>query len=253
MKVKNIAFYGVMSAILISTGASAATTTKIASQKYVDDKAAQTLTTVSNTYATQDSVTNINNVLNNAETGLVGKITAAQSAADAAKNAADAAQADATKNAGDITALGTRVTKNETDIKSLTDGIDKTVADSIAGALTGEGAIKDAIDSAIEGAVGNLPIGTLTTDVNNLKTTVGDENSGLVKSVNDNATAIGTNSSAIETLNGNAETAGSVANTVNKMAIPRPDDNCSSESGRCVLSVSTEGSLMWLDVTAPTE
>lgn len=38
------------------------------------------------------------------------------------------------------------------------------------------------------------------------------------------------------------------------LAIPRPTGNCASESGRCVLSVDTEGSgLMWLDVTSPLE
>lgn len=270
MKVKNIAFSGVMATILLGVGAAnAATAAKIASQKYVDDKATQTLTTVSTTYATKESVTEINNLLTNEETGLQAQIDAATATANTAKDTADTAKesadnalskigdensgltkaiadvdAKAAQNTTDISDLDRRVTKNTDDIAALNEGLDKKVADSIADALKGDGDIKETIDNAIKTAVDELPIGTLTSDVDALKETVGDENSGLVQQVN-------ANTSAIDTLNGDADTAGSVANTVKDLAIPKPDDSCSAESGRCVLSVSTTGDLMWLDVTAP--
>ncbi len=180
------------------------------------------------------------------ETSGLTKATAdaAATAAAADKKASDAA-AQATKNATDLTALDVRVTKNTNDIAAINSGIDKTVADAIAGALTGEGEIKESIDAAIDSAIGDLPIGTLTTDVANLKTTVGDDTTGLVKDVADN-------SAAIETLNGDENTAGSVANTVKSLAVPQPTGDCAAQSGRCVLSYDTTAKgVVWMDVTSP--
>lgn len=108
MKKKNIAFTGAMAAILFSAGANAATATKIASQKYVDDKESSILQTVSNTYATTETVegmstnitniteqiTNLGDTVNNAETGVVAKAEKAAEDAAAAKTAAENAQKD---------------------------------------------------------------------------------------------------------------------------------------------------------------
>ena len=85
MKKSNIAFSGVMAAILFSAGAANATTTQIASKQYVDTRETAILENVSNTYETKENVqnlteqvTNLGDTINNAETGLtttVKKIT----------------------------------------------------------------------------------------------------------------------------------------------------------------------------------
>ena len=85
MKKSNIAFSGVVAAILFSAGAANATTTQIASKQYVDTRETAILENVSNTYETKENVqnlteqvTNLGDTINNAETGLtttVKKIT----------------------------------------------------------------------------------------------------------------------------------------------------------------------------------
>ena len=38
-----------------------------------------------------------------------------------------------------------------------------------------------------------------------------------------------------------------------ELAVPQPDADCQAESGLCVLSVTTDGDLAWVNVTAPAE
>ena len=38
-----------------------------------------------------------------------------------------------------------------------------------------------------------------------------------------------------------------------ELAVPQPDADCQAESGLCVLSVTTDGDLAWVNVTTPAE
>ena len=89
MKVKNIAFSGVMAAILGATSANAAVT--VASQGYVDSKVGAVETNITNnyltkgdarnTYATTEYVTeNVTNILGNETAGLVADVAANKTA-----------------------------------------------------------------------------------------------------------------------------------------------------------------------------
>lgn len=74
----------------------------------------------------------------------------------------------------------------------------------------------------------------------------------------DKVAQIGTNTTAIATLNADAQTAGSVDNkiaTAKATLLDKPvDNNCTAESGLCVLTLSKDGSkLVWIDVTDPAD
>ncbi len=193
MKKKNIAFTGAMAAILFSAGANAATATKIASQKYVDDKETSILQTVSNTYATTETVdgistnitniteqiTNLGDTVNDAENGVVAKADKAIADAAAAKTAADKAQ-------GEVDAL-------ETVVGNETAGLVKTVADAAAAAAAADTkatnagtAAKaaqddvDALETVVAGKAAQSDLTALTTrvgtaegEIDALQTTVG--------------------------------------------------------------------------------
>lgn len=192
MKKTNIAFSGAMAAILFSAGANAATT-QIASKKYVDDKGTAILTTVGNTYATQDTVdgmstsitnmgqqiTKLDTAVNNAETGVVAKADQAAKDAAAAKTAAAAAQAD-------VDAL-------ETVVGDETSGLVKSVADAVATATAANTAATtaksaaddaqsdvDALNTVVAGKASQTDLTALTTrvttaegDITALETKVG--------------------------------------------------------------------------------
>ncbi len=65
---------------------------------------------------------------------------------------------------------------------------------------------------------------------------------------------IGTNTTAITTLNADAQTAGSVDNKVSALLGGVPVSNtCDAQSGLCVLTKGTDGSLVWIDVTNPAD
>ncbi len=191
----------------------------------------------------QSDVNDLADVVNSTTNGLATKASQSDLDTLAGKVNNETTGLDSKASQSDLTALDGRVTKNENDIKSLNEGLDKKVADSIANALTGEGDIKESIDNAISTAIGDLPIGTLTSDVDNLKSTVGDASDGLVKDVADNK-------SAIDTLNGGVNDAGSVKNTVAGMTVPKPTIDC-GEGKMCVLSIGTDGNPVWVDVTQP--
>ncbi len=69
MKKTSVVFSGFMAAILFGTGATHAAT-QIASKQYVDNKASDTLTTIENTYATKESVTQLETTVNDPTSGL---------------------------------------------------------------------------------------------------------------------------------------------------------------------------------------
>ena len=99
MKKRNIAFSGVMAAILFSAGAANAAT-QIASKQYVDNRETSILQTVSNTYETKENVQNLTtqvtqlgDTINNEETGLKKQVEDAVSTAEDAKTTADEAKA----------------------------------------------------------------------------------------------------------------------------------------------------------------
>lgn len=50
-----------------------------------------------------------------------------------------------------------------------------------------------------------------------------------------------------------AQNAGQVDAAIRAYTIPVPPTNCQATSGRCLLSVDTEGELAWVDVTEPAE
>ena len=62
------------------------------------------------------------------------------------------------------------------------------------------------------------------------------------------------NTTAIATLNADAATAGSVDNKVSALLGGVPVSNtCDAQSGLCVLTKGTDGSLVWIDVTNPAD
>lgn len=97
----------------------------------------------------------------------------------------------------------------------------------------------DGQDTALDGKITTNAnaIGAVAT----LTTTEKTNTVGAINEVNANVT----------TLMADAQTVGSVDNTVQTYAIPKPSDSdCNAASGLCVLSVSADGqTLTWVDVT----
>lgn len=162
------------------------------------------------------------------------------------------------------------------------------VGDAVQQVNANLGGVQEDVDEALEKADTNTGlIEGLTTDVATLQSTVGNAESGLVKGVADNAAAIATeesrakaaeealdgrvgtlettvndttsgvaaNAAAITTLNSGADVEGSVDNKIKVKAdtlLNRPTTNtCGANSGLCVLTMSNEGDLVWIDVTDP--
>ena len=358
MKVKNIAFSGIMAAILMSmAGAHAATAVQIASQQYVQNQVADkaTRTELSEGLATKADKTafeSLQTAVNSTESGLGTK--AAQASLDQTNAYIGTIPEGATatnvvayvqeKTAGIATdaaleELTGRVTTAETDIDGLQAKVgDVSVADRIATSLadytttanlqkdyltkadatntyatkttigdlgtheTVVAYVGDAVEtvndnlgttkSTAEEALGKADanadtIGTLSTDVATLQSTVGNAESGLVKGVADNAAAIAAeesrataaeealdgrvdtlettvndttsgvaaNAAAITTLNSGDTVEGSVAYKIKATAetlLNKPVENtCGANSGLCVLTMSNDGDLVWIDVTNP--
>ena len=111
MKKANIAFSGVMAAILVSAGAANAAT-EIASKSYVDKRESAILESVADTYETkenvqliQQTVTELGDTINNQDTGLAAQVKDAVDAASAAQTAAEEAKNTATGAQGAVDAL----------------------------------------------------------------------------------------------------------------------------------------------------
>ena len=101
-------------------------------------------------------------------------------------------------------------------------------------ALTGDTGTVAELQKAIDGLNGeDGTITTINTTVTELQTVVGDENSGLVKDVAANKTAIAANTAAI----------------ANKITMPAA---CASGNQTCVLMVAN-GIVSWTPVTSPVE
>lgn len=162
MKKKNIAFSGFMAAILLGANANAAT--QIASRQYVDNKESSILTSVSENYATQETVnsvtenvtnitqqvTNLNETVNNAETGLKTVVDQAAKDAAAAKTTAEEAKTTAGSAQTDVDALEKVVGNAEAGL--VKDVADAKTAASAAGskadaAGVAAGAAQDAVDA----------------------------------------------------------------------------------------------------------
>ena len=156
MKKSNIVFSGIMATILMGAGAANAATV-IASQGYVDRKDAEITTNLEQNYATKESVSVLDDAINNQETGLAGKVDSL----DDAINNPD-------------TGLANTVGELETVVNDPDSGLAGKVDDAVAAA--GEASTK---------------VDEIQTTVDELGTTVGDAESGLVKDVNDLGTAVG--------------------------------------------------------------
>ena len=156
MKKSNIVFSGIMATILMGAGAANAATV-IASQGYVDRKDAEITTNLEQNYATKESVSALDDAINNQETGLAGKVDSL----DDAINNPD-------------TGLANTVGELETVVNDPDSGLASKVDDAVATA--GEASTK---------------VDKIQTTVDELGTTVGDAESGLVKDVNDLGTAVG--------------------------------------------------------------
>lgn len=261
MKVKNIAFSGFAAAVMLSAGvANAATTTQIASKTYVDntvgavdDKVTTLNTTLTEQYTkTNDMGTVINQNITNAINNENGAIkTALDSKADAADVQTLTTQVGT--NTTNITNLTSQQATNTGDISQLKTDVagkaDKiTVTAEQAGNLTmvdanGQYQVVDGVKAA--------DVAT-TSDVTTIINSAITADDGAIK------TELDKKADAATTLAGygitDAYTKTETDAKIIDLAIPRPTGNCASESGRCVLSVDTEGSgLMWLDVTSPLE
>lgn len=231
MKNKNIAFSGVMAAILLSAGAASAATTntKIASEAYVKGQVSTINTNLTENYYNK---TQTDTAISNAATqegGAIKAITDALSArikevADSTPseetlaNKADRVDGVTAENAGGIAtvAAGGNYEMSTTKLSDL--ATTASVATAIENAVKADGAIDTAVDTKITEELG--------TD--------------------------GAISGAIDTaISDSVKEDGAVYTTM----IPRPKDGeCSGDSDMCVLSVDkTTGALTWVNVTNPLE
>ncbi len=177
-----------------------------------------------------------------------------------------------TADTSDLTALQERVTTAEGKITAA-EGKITTVEGQITaaeGRLTTVEGVADTASTNAQQALTNIgTVSALETEsktdlvgaINELHTEMGKTatNAGLEEL----KATVAQNTADIETKAASADLNTHVTNeTIHVTAaekeswnakIPKPGDNCNAASGRCVLSVTTTGDLMWLDVTAPLE
>ena len=156
MKKSNIVFSGIMATILMGAGAANAATV-IASQGYVDRQDAEITNNLEQNYATKESVSALDDAINNQETGLAGKVDS----------------------------LDDAINNPDTGLANTVGELEKVVNDPDSGLA---GKVDDAL--AVAGAA-STKVDAIKTTVDELGTTVGDAESGLVKDVNDLGTAVG--------------------------------------------------------------
>lgn len=275
MKVKNIVFSGFAAAIFAAGAANAATTsTQIASKSYVDNQIREVGTevntlqqTLENNYTTTEQlqdvvIENITNELK--EDGAITKVLA---------DKADAA---------DVEALGERVTTAEEKIKTLNgdENTEGSVANQIKTAVDGKADLIEVtaaqagtiaiVDANGQYQLGDVKAADLVTnnDVDE-KITNALSDEGLKEKITE---IVGDGTVVTEVIEksidegrlkeeldkkANVEDVYTKEQTdaqIIKLAIPQPTGNCAADSGRCVLSIDTEGKgLMWLDITEPLE
>jgi len=225
----------------------------------------------------QTSVDALETTVGDETAGLVKDVADAAATATAAGTAAENAQKDvdalegvvnsttdglATKaSAADVTALTSRVSTNETNIAKKADKV--TVAEGQAGNI------------ATVNASGQYEVSTVkatdlvTNETVTEKITTALEGNESVKEIITNIVGDGTvvteaidksvNSGTLKTeLDKKADkettyTKEETNTAISDYAIPRPDANCTATSGRCVLSVDTDGNFIWVDVTSPVD
>lgn len=180
MKVKNIAFSGVMAAILGATSANAALT--VASQDYVDSKVGAVETNITNNYLTKDEATNtyltetqvteqITNVVGTSENGALADVAANKAAiAGLQSSKANAADVYTKTEANDLLAA-----KADAD-----DVYSKTDADSTFATKTALGAVettanaaatKTYVDTELGKKADTTAVEAITTSLSNYATT----------------------------------------------------------------------------------
>lgn len=166
--------------------------------------------------------------INNADTGLLSQ---AKAYTDVLADGAVAT------NTGAIATLNGDKNTEGSVAKSIADAI--SASESAAANKYAEKTYVDNQDTALDGKITTNAnaIGAVAT----LTTTEKTNTVGAINEVNANVT----------TLMAGVEIVGSVDNTVQTYAIPKPSDSdCDAASGLCVLSVSSDGTtLQWVDVT----
>ena len=214
MKIRNIVFSGFMGAIL-ATASNAAPT--IASKNYVDslvgaretvlqDQITQNLTTLGEH---ADVITQMDEDYQAADTAIRSEFAAADAATLVSANKYTDAEIDAlekslSETGGNVGALTSRVTTNETNISNLTQTVsgNKEAAEQAVKALT-EGAVTTNASNIAKNA----------TAISDLTTTVTNNAAAAQQAVDNLANnAVATNTAAIATLNGDGE--GSVAKSI---------------------------------------
>lgn len=225
MKNKNIAFSGLIAAILLSVGGGTANAaTQIASKDYVDKHVEGVVDTRLSDYTmTNDLGTVINQNIQTSLNTTGGVI-----------NSAMAGKADS----DDLDALELRVDGNEQSIGTINNKIGEgnlgTVAQTIVGAIN---ELKDTIPADTDFVEINTKLSAVETALQGTQAKLDENQQAAVDS--------GITSALVAQISSNTA---KFDNT-----IPKPDDNCVAESGRCVLTVNTAGTgLMWMPITKDT-
>ena len=220
--------------------------TDYAKTSYVDSKDAETLQSAKD-YAdglatNYDAAGAANTALSSAKTYTneeIAKLTAENGAI--------------TTLSGTVDGIAGRVTTAEGEIDAL-QAADESINDKIGTVAEGKTVVEMIADAQ----------STATYDDTAVKANIA-ANAASIKTINEGAVMtsgidaekvaqIGTNTTAIATLNADAETAGSVDNKVSALLGGVPVSNtCDAQSGLCVLTKGTDGSLVWIDVTNPAD
>ena len=287
MKVKNIAFSGFMGAILAMGAANAAPS--IASKQYVDDSVGAVSTSVStlsknltDNYTTTEGLDGVitTNITNSIASGAI------KTALDDKENTANKVGAVTEDNKASDTLFPTVGAMTQYTQKAIADavdaGIDVNTDQIAAGAITEEklqdGAVttpkiaENAVtaqkiaEGAVEAgkiadgavAAGKIAAGAVETEkiAENAVTTqkIADKAVTTEKLAEDIATKINAAQSASDVNQAISDAITKPDGAIKQVMdtkIPRPEGTCVTESGRCVLSVDTEGNFTWIDVTAP--
>lgn len=130
------------------------------------------------------------------------------------------------------TALGTRIDGVITSVANKADKVTGVTAESAGGIAT--------VNATGQYEMSTTKISDLATK-NDITTNL----DGVEKTAN--------RVDAISTADKDSTTKYTSVKAVTAYAVPKPGDNCTAVSGRCVLSVDTNGNPYWMDVTDPLE
>lgn len=256
MKVKNIAFSGFAAAIL-ATGAAYADVPQIASKSYVDGKvgtvgeSVNALTTnvndlttnLTKNYTTTEELgdvitTNITNALTSDDSELAEALAGKVNSSEKTSTIGEGTDAAKIPTVGAVTAY-TQQAISET----IGDGIDATQI--AAGAVT-TAAIAD-------GSVTTTKIADKAVTADKLSDELNTKIDGAQTAEQVSAAIAGavTGDGALKDALDAKVTESQVDTAIKGYAIPKPSDDCTADSGRCLLSVDKAGNLTWIDVTKP--